>query len=201
MVRLEGEHIGKRFHRQWIFRKVNLSLQSGDRLLLTGSNGSGKSTLLRILAGQLTPTEGKIRLLLHDKPVDPELWYRYLSWSGPYMDLYPELTLYEAIRLHQRFRPGYIGADDIISHLQLTPHRDKELRNFSSGMLHRVKVGLALFSKSQILILDEATTNMDRKNSELIWKLTQEFQQGRLLIWASNREDEFDWFEMALDLG
>ena len=200
MYQLEGQNLGKRFHRQWIFRQVNFSLQSGDRLLLTGSNGSGKSTLLRILAGQLTPTEGQLRHFNGKRRLDPELWYRHLSWSGPYMDLYPELTLLETIRLHQRFRPAYASPDEVIEHLQLGPHRDKELRNFSSGMLHRVKVGLALFSQSKVLILDEATTNMDRQNGDLIWDLTRRFQEDRLLIWASNKDDEFDWFEMVLEL-
>lgn len=201
MVQLEGKGLGKRFHRQWIFRHVNLALQSGDRLLLTGSNGSGKSTLLRMLAGQLTPTEGSLQFFRGKAALHPQLWYQYLSWSGPYMDLYPELTLRETFRLHQRFRDAYLEPDTCIERLELAPHADKELRNFSSGMLHRVKVGLALFTRSELLFLDEATTNMDRHNGDLIWGLTKEFQQDRLLIWASNKEDEFDWFEMVLELG
>ena len=197
---LEGTEIGQRFHKQWVFRNVNFTLNSGDRLLLTGANGSGKSTLFRILAGQLSPTKGEISLRQDGKKIEPGKWFRHISWSGPYMDLYPELKLSEAIKMHFNFRTPLLKITEVLERLRLTEHQDKELRHFSSGMLHRVKVGLALFSDSQILLLDEATTNMDEENSNLIWDLAREFQNDRILVWASNRTKEFDWFEMRLDL-
>ena len=200
MGRLEAKGIGKRFHRNWVFKNVNLTLDQGERLLLTGSNGSGKSTLMRILAGQLSPTQGDISFYHQGKKVEPENWYRYLIWSGPYMDLYPDLTLAETIRMHFRFKNPLLPPAEIISRLNLQAHKDKELRHFSSGMLHRVKVGLAIFSHCELLLLDEATTNMDRENSDLVWALVQEFQEGRAMVWASNRESEFGWFELRLDL-
>lgn len=200
MSRLEAKGVGKRFHRHWVFKNVNLSLQKGDRLLLTGSNGSGKSTLMRILAGQLSPSQGSVEFFQENRKIDPENWYRYMSWSGPYMDLYPDLSLAESIQMHFQFRRGLLPRDEVAARLQLEGHLNKELRHFSSGMLHRVKVGLAIFSDSDFLLLDEATTNMDRENSALVWDLVREFQQDRGLVWASNKESEFDWFGLRLDL-
>ena len=197
---LEGKEVGQRFHKHWIFKNVNFKLSSGDRLLITGANGSGKSTLFRILAGQLSPTKGSMQLLQNDTPLEPGKWFRHISWSGPYMDLYPELRLREAFKMHFNFRQAILSLDEILDRLRLAEHKEKELRHFSSGMLHRVKVGLALFSKSEILLLDEATTNMDEENSQLIWDLAREYQQDRILVWASNRVTEFNWFEMRLDL-
>lgn len=197
---LEGKEVGQRFHKQWIFKNVNFKLSSGDRLLITGANGSGKSTLFRILAGQLSPTKGSMQLLQNGNPLEPGKWFRHISWSGPYMDLYPELRLREAFKMHFNFRQAILSLDEILDRLRLAEHKEKELRHFSSGMLHRVKVGLALFSKSEILLLDEATTNMDEENSQLIWDLAREYQQDRILVWASNRVTEFNWFEMRLDL-
>lgn len=197
---LEGTEVGQRFHKQWVFKNVNFKLSSGDRLLLTGANGSGKSTLFRILSGQLSPTKGKMQFLRNGKALEPGKWFRHISWSGPYIDLYPELSLQEAFKTHFSFRQPILPQQEILSRLRLSEHKNKELRHFSSGMLHRVKVGLALFSKSEILLLDEATTNMDEENSHLIWDLAREFQQERILVWASNRVTEFDWFEMRLDL-
>lgn len=200
MIRLEAREIGRRFHRQWVFRSVSFTLSTGDRLLVTGSNGAGKSTLMRILSGQLSPSKGSISLFKDEKQVDPENWYHHLSWSGPYMDIYPDLTLEEIFGLQFKFKESLLSIDDAIEKLGLKAHRHKELRHFSSGMLHRVKVGLAIFSTSHLLLLDEATTNMDEANSKLIWSLVQEFQQDRILIWASNRSEEFDWFESQLEL-
>lgn len=200
MTRLEAKGIGKRFHRNWVFKNVNLSLEKGERLLLTGSNGAGKSTLMRMLAGQLSPSQGTVEFFRDDKKVEPENWYRHFSWSGPYMDLYPDLSLQETFRMHFSFRKPLLSIEAAISLLRLDAHLSKELRHFSSGMLHRVKVGLAIFSESDVLLLDEATTNMDKENGALVWDLVQEYQAGRALVWASNKETEFDWFDLRLDL-
>lgn len=199
-LQLQADGIGQRFHKHWIFKNVHFSLASGDRLLITGSNGSGKSTLFRILAGQLTPSKGSMRYLRNDQPIDPGTWFKLISWSGPYMDLYPELTLQEAFKLHFSFRKSLLPLPEVLHKLDLSAHAHKELRHFSSGMLHRAKVGLALFSHSEVLLLDEASTNMDAQYGQLVWDLAREFQQDRILVWASNQSTEFDWFEMRLNL-
>ncbi|MEM0999256.1 MAG: ATP-binding cassette domain-containing protein [Bacteroidota bacterium] len=200
MFKLSAEGLGKRFHRQWVFKNLDLELNEGERLLITGSNGSGKSTLMRILAGQLNPTKGTVRLTDDNQDLDPEIWYRYISWSGPYMDLYPDFTLAETIRLHFRFRDALLPRTDIIPVLNLEKHADKPLRNYSSGMLHRVKVGLAIFSQSKVLLLDEATTNMDAENSGLVIDWVKKYRENRILIYAGNKPEEFVHFERRLEM-
>jgi ABC-type multidrug transport system ATPase subunit len=201
MIDLSAKDLGKRFFRHWVFRHLDFQLHSGQRMLLTGPNGSGKSTLMRILAGQMSPTAGSLSLAFEGKPVDPEQWYRHLSWSGPYHELYGDLTLDEAMRMHFRFRKPLLPLPQIVEALRLEAHGDKQLRHFSSGMLHRVKVGLAIFSQSELLLLDEATTNMDEENSRYILDLTFTHLGGRGLLYASNNPMEFGLFEERVDLG
>ncbi|HEX9077360.1 MAG TPA: ATP-binding cassette domain-containing protein, partial [Anaerolineae bacterium] len=56
------EHLGHAFGERWLFRDANLTLRHGERIALVGSNGSGKTTLLRIIAGELAPSEGSVRI-------------------------------------------------------------------------------------------------------------------------------------------
>jgi ABC-type multidrug transport system ATPase subunit len=200
MTKLEVIGLGRRFNRHWIFRKLDLELLAGERVLLCGDNGSGKSTLMRMLAGQLTPSEGSIKLWIDGKEIDAENYYQHLSWSGPYMELYTDLTLSEAIQLHASFRPMLVSAGEVLQLLQLTDHASKLLKHFSSGMLHRVKVGLAILTRSRLLLLDEATTNMDEANSRLATDLMMHYLDGRMLLYASNRPEEFALFERRLEL-
>ena len=51
---------GKKYYREWIFRKTNLSFASGQNTVILGPNGSGKSTLLQVIAGAVLPNEGSI---------------------------------------------------------------------------------------------------------------------------------------------
>src|SRR5690349_6936471 len=52
------QNAGKRFNRDWIFRRVNFTFQQGRSYAITGPNGSGKSTLLQTIAGAISPSEG-----------------------------------------------------------------------------------------------------------------------------------------------
>jgi ABC-type multidrug transport system ATPase subunit len=203
MNKLVAESLGKKFHRTWIFRDLSFTLRSGEQLLLTGPNGSGKSTLLRILAGRDSASTGTVTLFHEDKVVPRENMYRHLAWAGPWMDLYGDLSLEEQVKLHFSLRKNLLpgGASAVIAEMGLTAHKDKPLRVFSSGMLHRVKVGLALFSDSTLLLLDEATANLDPENSEIIFDLIARYQQERMLIFATNSAEEFSRFSQRIHLG
>lgn len=200
MTRIEATGLGKRFFRQWVFRGMDFQVQQGEQVLLAGDNGSGKSTLMRIIAGQLSPTEGKISLTVDGKEIDPEFYYKYISWSGPYMELYTDLSLSEAVSLHASFRELLVKKDEVLDLLQLQDHSHKLLKHFSSGMMHRVKVGLSILTRSEILLLDEATTNMDEANSRLVMDLMDSHIADRLLIFASNRQEEFARFTSRIEM-
>ncbi|MFN8459778.1 MAG: ABC-F family ATP-binding cassette domain-containing protein, partial [Anaerolineae bacterium] len=60
VLNLEG--VGMSFGERMLFREVNLTLHHGQRVALIGPNGEGKTTLLRLIAGELTPTTGQVRL-------------------------------------------------------------------------------------------------------------------------------------------
>lgn len=200
-MEIELQGIGKKFYGRWLFRNLNQQLKAGDRIALVGSNGSGKSTLLRIIAGQMQASEGKLSYVSEGKKIDPELFFRQISWSGPYVELYQDLSFAEHLRLHFRFRKCLLGSEEeVIERLQLGPHRDKKLRFYSSGMLQRAKVGLALFTQSEVLMLDEPTSNMDRDNARRILGLLESHLGDRIFILASNMEREFGSFSNILRL-
>ena len=195
------DSIGKKFYGRWLFRDINLSLSLNQRVALVGTNGSGKSTLLRIIAGQLNPSEGKLFYEEKGKKIDAEHYFKYLSWSAPYVELYQDLTLAEHIRLHFRFKACRLEhAEEIIDILDLRAHQDKKLRFYSSGMQQRVKVGLALFTQSQLLLLDEPTSNMDSQNATRILDLIESNLEDRIFVLASNMEREFNTFDQVLRL-
>lgn len=118
--------------------------------------------------------------------------YQHISWTGPQITIYPDFTLQEHIHLHFKFKKTLLqNASEMIPLLNLEEHSEKKLRFYSSGMLQRVKLGLALFSHSEILMLDEPTSNMDEKNAAFVLKLIEEYRQNRILILASNLEREY----------
>lgn len=200
-IHILADSVGKKFYQRWIFKSLSFDLPFGQHLLIKGANGSGKSTLLRIIAGQLSPSTGKIQYRTGDTPLAPSVVYSQISWSSPATELFPDLTLREHVNLHYRFKPCLLDSTDaIIQQLRLSPHKDKALGFFSSGMLQRVKVGLALFSKSPVLLLDEPTSFMDEENSREMLELIRKFTQGRTYILASNKPIEWEGFSEVMQL-
>lgn len=201
MTRIEAKGIGKRYFHSWILKNVSFSLENGQQLLITGPNGSGKSTLMRILAGQLTPNKGEVILTHEGKQIPYPQFYRYLAWTGPYFDLYSDLTLKEAVKLHFQFKKNLLpSVDSVIQKLRLQKDKNKLLKQFSSGMLHRLKVGLCIYTDAPLLFLDEASSNLDENNTNFIFEQIEEFQNDRLLIFVSNNAQEFSRFATRLDL-
>lgn len=188
---ISSDKVGKKFYQQWLYRDLSFSLQNGEKLAILGNNGSGKTTLLRILAGQLSCSEGRVFYTKGKRKVPYEEMYQHISWAGPHTALYPDLTLEEHLKLHFSFKKQIISIAEIIDKLNLSKEVDKKLRFYSSGMLQRAKVGIALFSQSDILMLDEPTANMDENNAAYILALISEYLGDRIYILASNLEREY----------
>ncbi|MBK7945099.1 MAG: ABC transporter ATP-binding protein [Flavobacteriales bacterium] len=182
--------ISKSFGREVIFRDVTITLASGSRTAILGPNGSGKSTLLQLIAGALVPSAGSIDHALNGQRIEPDEVYRQVSIAAPYLGLYEELTLRQAIAFHTRFKPLRPGLnDDDVARIAYLDHAlDKSVAHFSSGMKQRLKLALAILSHTPLLLLDEPTSNLDAEAIAWFQRLLKEHVGERTLVVASNRQ-------------
>lgn len=187
-MKIELERVGKRYLHEWIYRKVSYSFSDDNRYAITGANGSGKSTFLRLLSGHLSPSKGRVSYSLGGSPLSVDQVYRHITFAAPYIELIEEFTLLEAVTFQQRFKPfrNGITPQQAIERMALTQALHKPVKHFSSGMKQRLKLGLSLMSDSQLVLLDEPTTNLDTKGVEWYLQLVDEYASQRLLIVASN---------------
>ncbi len=203
MIELQAENLGKKYRREWIFRRLSLTLIGNTSYTFVGPNGSGKSTLLQLLAGALPATEGTLTYRQEGKTADSSDWFRQIVMAAPYLELIEELTLSELLAFHQTFKPFKSGLSPeiICEKMQLVKARDKEIKYFSSGMKQRVKLGLAFFSDVPIVLLDEPTTNLDRAGFDWYYEQVQQLtNSGQLLLIGSNQPDEYAFCENVIDV-
>ncbi len=186
---------GKRFNRDWIFRHINYTLETGDSYAIIGPNGSGKSTLLQILSGSMELSEGKGQWMINNTQLANENIYKYVSLCAPYLDVVEEMTLKEFLAFHCHFKPflSSLNIDSIISIIGLQQATNKQIRYYSSGMKQRVKLAQAIFSDSPIILLDEPCTNLDTNGVELYQHLIDEYCKNRLVIVSSNDKVEYSF--------
>jgi len=196
------EDIGRRFNRDWVFQHVDYRFTSGERYAVLGPNGSGKSTLLQVLSSALTPSAGQITYQHGGKAIDADHIYQYLSIAAPYLELIEEFTLAEQIRFHFTHKAFLAGFDEqsLIDRLGLAHAKDKQLRYFSSGMMQRVKLGLACCADVPIVLLDEPTSNLDENGVAWYLQLVAQTSAERLLLVCSNQEREYSFCDHTITI-
>ncbi len=195
-------NVAKRYRFEWIFRDINYDFKAGNSYAVLGPNGAGKSTFLKILSGHLSPSKGTITFSKNKTPIEQDLVYQQVSYAAPYIDLIEELTLVEAIEFHKKFKPllNNLEVGDLEELLRFSKASHKEVKFFSSGMKQRLKLVLAICSDTNILLLDEPTTNLDKQGMNWYLDLISEYKKDRLLIIASNVEADLSFCEEQLNI-
>lgn len=197
-MQIEALGLGRRYGRQWIFRELSHTFRPGTATAVLGPNGAGKSTLLSILAGQLLPTTGQVTYALGGRALPVADVPRQLAYCAPYLDLPEDFTLLELLAFHTRLKPLQPGLTPagLIELMYLEKARHQLVREFSSGMKQRLKLGLALYANAPLLLLDEPTTNLDATGTA--WYLEHVARvrtADRLVIVSSNVPAEYAFCE------
>jgi ABC-type multidrug transport system ATPase subunit len=196
-MQLTTLNLGKRYNREWIFRKFSYTFNTNNQYAITGPNGSGKSTLLQVLAGAIDKSEGTIGPI---KENAGESQYRLISFAAPYLELVEEMTASELLEFHLQFKELILPIPDILEKVNLKDAAGKQIRYYSSGMKQRLKLAQAFFSHTPILFLDEPTTNLDGEGIALYRQLINDQTRNRIVIISSNDKAEYDFCQEVISI-
>ena len=160
MIRARG--LGKRFGEKRVLRGVDLELDRGGFLVVTGPNGSGKTTLLRICAGLALPSEGELELRAGRAEI---------GYLGHEPLVYRELSALENLDLYGRLyrvpeRRERIGM--LLERFGLWEVRRDRVASYSRGMTQRLALCRVLLHDPALLVLDEPYTALDAAGAELL---------------------------------
>lgn len=171
---------------------VDIHVEAGESLAITGSSGSGKSTLLHLLGGLDRPDHGAIRF--QGKDLSSLSSDELAKWRNAHVGfvfqfhyLLPEFTAIENVwmpaLIHNKMQPSEAvkRAEHLLGLVGLadrTEHRPSEL---SGGEQQRVAVARALMNRPSILLADEPTGNLDDRNTEILMDLLLELQRSENL--------------------
>ena len=193
--------LGKRYNFEWIFRNLDFEFSAGKTYAVLGHNGSGKSTLINTISGFLLPSEGQLTFSYKNHSVPEEEIYRYLSYAAPYLEAVEEFTLEELLQFHSRFKKLHnLSVSQLIDRMNLQRSRQKFVKDFSSGMKQRLKLGMALYSEAPLLLLDEPTTNLDQDGIDWYLEHLHQTRKDRLVIIGSNISHEYGFADERLHI-
>jgi sn-glycerol 3-phosphate transport system ATP-binding protein len=165
MAVLELAGLRKSFGETEVLRQIDLSLASGEMLVIVGASGCGKSTLLRMVAGLETPSAGRIFLEGRDiTSVDPSV--RDIAMVFQNYALYPHMTVFDNMAYGLRIRG--LSREDIARRvdqaaalLGLSELLARKPRQLSGGQRQRVAMGRAIVREPKLFLFDEPLSNLD----------------------------------------
>jgi len=182
---LSASHINKYFYEPekfQVLKNITFEARKGEFLSLVGKSGCGKSTLLYILSTMDTDYEGNLEMngeKLTGKSQDQLAAFRneHLGFVFQFHFLLPEFTVLQNVML-PALKLGKYSAKEVeeraIQKLKLVDmesHALKQSSKLSGGQQQRVAIARALINDPTIIMGDEPTGNLDKKNSEIVFNI------------------------------
>ncbi|MBQ3255451.1 MAG: ABC-F family ATP-binding cassette domain-containing protein [Rikenellaceae bacterium] len=175
----EVKEVGKSFGAKHVFSGANFVIERGEKIALVGRNGEGKTTLARMLVGELSPSEGSIRL-----GANVDVGY-YAQNQEDLMD--GKITVFDTL---DRVAVGDIRTrlrDILGAFLFRGEDIDKKVKVLSGGERSRLAMARLMLSPHNLLIMDEPTNHMDMRSKDILKEALMRFD-GTVIVVSHDRE-------------
>ena len=185
---------------------VQFDLKAGEIHALMGENGAGKSTFIKVIMGVHQAEEGE--MLLYGKPVQfkntKDAQKAGIAAIYQHVTAYPHLTVAENIFVgHLKKKHGlvqwkemYAEADELLQELNADFTSRELMGNLSVAQQQMVEIAKALSLKAQIIIMDEPTAALTKRESEELYRIAKKLRdEGKSIIFISHRFE--DMYELA----
>lgn len=196
IIKLENVHVNLKSNVETIkvLKGINLNILANRSISIMGHSGAGKSTLAMTIAGLESVTEGKVFCkgkAIHDLKEDELADYRSKNVGIIFQsfNLLPSMTALENVNLPLEISGDFIDNKKSIKLLETVGLKNRVSHyphELSGGEQQRVAIARSLISSPEILIADEPTGNLDKKNSkeviELIFQLQKNHKSTLILV-------------------
>ena len=182
------------------FARVDLELDMGEFVVITGESGSGKSTLLNIISGLDSYDEGEMFVCGEDTTgytnEDYERYRKtYIGNIFQDFNLVGSYTVYQNVELvmlangreHDECRAR---VDELIEQVGLKEQANTKVSKLSGGQKQRVAIARALAKDAPVIVADEPTGNLDSESADLVMKTLAEASEGKLVIIVTHNYEQ-----------
>ena len=190
---------------------LNLNIERGEFISITGPSGSGKSTLLTILGGLNHPTKGEVvvdEIPIYQLPIEKLADFRreYLGFIFQSFQIIPYLTVIENVMLplaitEKSSREQLKIAEEILERMRLKGKGKRLPDQLSGGEQERVAIARALVNSPPILLADEPTGNLDSKTGREVMELFKSLNgEGQTIVMVTHNPENVTYSSRSIHL-
>ena len=195
---IEMVQVGFKYGNKPILRNIDLIITAGDKVRISGPSGIGKTTLVSMIAGLLTPSEGQVLVNGLDlQQFDLSSYQRQIGYVTQDPVVFND-TLFNNVTLWAEKTPAHLNrfaevmeATCLREFMEDQPAGENVLLGMdgltiSGGQKQRIALARELFKEIDVLILDEAMSELDERTKEKIWDGMQKIEQEMIIIFVSH---------------
>ena len=196
---IEISGLTKKFGEFTAVDNISFNVRKGEIFGFLGANGAGKTTAMRILCGLSKPTSGGGTVAGFDIVKEPEKIKRHIGYMSQKFSLYPDLKVWENIRLFG----GIYGLKDreirqktdmMLSRLEMTHVRDAFPGSLPLGWKQKLSFSIAMIHEPEIVFLDEPTGGVDPETRRRFWEMIyEEAAKGVAVFVTTHYMDEAEY--------
>lgn len=181
---------------------INIDFDEKGITFIAGASGNGKSTLLSLIGGIDRYEEGEILVdgvdlkTLTTKQLDA---YRnsYVDFIIQENTLIPSLTVAENVRLERSINGQYASDEEVNEALEIVGlggFGDRIPAEISGGEKKRVAIARTLLMNVEVILVDEPTASLDKKNTKIIWDVLKKYSENHLIIAVTHNESVIEQY-------
>lgn len=182
------ENVTVDFGKVKALKNIQLTIESGEILFVTGASGAGKTTLLKVLSGDITPTSGQVKL--PQKSVFISRVFQDLRLIGR-LSCEENLKMAFDPALYQSKGEFLQDMNELCRIMGIQNRLDLIVNDANGGLKQKVAIVRALLARPQVFVADEPTSSLDAENARKLYDVLNLYnvKKGLTVIWAShNRE-------------
>ena len=193
---IKVQNLVKKFDDLTAVDELNFEVKPGELFGLLGPNGAGKTTVINIMTGLLKPTSGKAVVGGYDIRKQANKVRKLIGVCPQEPAIYPYLTGRENVELFGNLHnvPKKVlkeRTDELLNLVGLTEGATRRTGNYSSGMIRRISLVMALINDPDIAFLDEPTVAMDPQSRRATWEFVKDLKaRGKTVILTTHYIEE-----------
>lgn len=190
---IEIKNLNKSFGNKTLFKDFNLVIEKGQFVIFSGVSGCGKTTLLNMIGALEKIDSGEILINHVDiskKKNQLDFFSKEVGFLFQNFALIEDKTVLQNLNIIKRKNRSTISIEDALTKVGLLDTLNKKVYSLSGGEQQRVALARLMIKKCNLILADEPTGSLDKKNAEAVMKILSDMNnEGKTIIMVTHNEE------------